>query len=59
MIKTILIKHSELSVIIQSQGSNRRVREKGRESAISTGITCHYCKKPGHKVRDFEKINCK
>ena len=40
------------------QGSNRRRgRETGRESAMSTAlITCHYCKKPGHKVRDCKNL---
>ncbi|CAN0268098.1 unnamed protein product, partial [Ascophyllum nodosum] len=59
MMRTIFINHSErLSVTKKNpesnryQGSNRRGRETGRESAMSTAlITCHYCKKTGHKVR--------
>ena len=64
MMRTIYINHSErLSVTKKNpeskryQGSNRRGRETGRESAMSTAlITCHYCKKPGHKVRDCQKL---
>ena len=60
MMRTIFINHSErlsrTKINPESnryQGSNRRGRETGRESAMSTAlITCHYCKKPGHKVRD-------
>ena len=62
--RTIFINHSErLSVAKNNpessryQGSNRRVREIGRESAMSTAlITCNYCKKPDHKVRDCKKM---
>ncbi|CAN0458149.1 unnamed protein product, partial [Ascophyllum nodosum] len=36
---------------------NRRGRETGRESAMSTAfITCHYCKKAGHKVKECKKL---
>ena len=39
------------------QGAKRRGRETGRESAMSTAlITCHYCKKPGHKVKEWKKL---
>ena len=41
----------------KNQESNRRCCGNGRESALSTAfITCHYCKKPGHKVRDCKKL---
>ena len=64
MMRTIFINHSErLSVTKKNpesnryQGSNRRGRETGRESAMSTAfITCHYCKKAGHKVRECKKL---
>ena len=60
MMRTIFINHSErLSMTKKNpeynryQGSNRRGRETGRESAMSTAfITCHYCKKAGHKVKE-------
>ena len=63
MMRTIFINHLErVSGTRKNQGtkknleSNRRCRENGRESAMSTAfITCHYCKKTGHKVRDFMK----
>ena len=39
------------------QGSNRRERKTGRESTMSTAlITCHCCKKPGHKSKRLQKI---
>ena len=58
MMKTIFINHSErVSVTKKNQESNCRCRENGRESAMSTAfITCHYCKKPGHKVSDCKKL---
>ena len=64
MMRTIFINHSErLSVTKNNpeynryQGSNRRGRETGRESAMSTAfITCHYCKKAGHKVRECKQL---
>ena len=64
MMRTISINHSEgLSVTKKNpefnrhQGSNRRGRKTGRESAVSTAfITCHYCKKAGHKVRECKKL---
>ena len=64
MMRTIFINHSErLSVTKKNpesnmyQGSNRRERETGRESAMSTALTtCHCCKKPGHKVRECKKL---
>ena len=64
MMKAIFINHSErLSVTKKNpesnryQGSNRRGLETGRESAMSIAlITCHYCKKPGHKVRECKKL---
>ena len=63
MMRTIFITHSERVLMTKNnselkkyQGSNRRGWENGRESAMSTAfITCHYCKKPGHKVRDCKK----
>ena len=69
MMRTIFINHSKrLSVTKKNaefnryQGANRRGRETGRESAMSTVlITCHYCKKAGHKVKECKKleIDCK
>ena len=64
MMRTIFINHSKrLSVTKNNpefnryQGANRRGRETGRESAMSTAlITCHYCKKPGHKVNECKKL---
>ena len=64
MMRTIFINHSErLSETKKNpefnryQGSNRRGRETGRESAMSTAlITCHYCKKAGYKVRECNKM---
>ena len=64
LMRTLFISHSErLSVMKKNpesnkyQGSNRRGRETGRESAMSTAlITCHCCKKPGHKVKDCKKM---
>ena len=64
MMRTLFINHSErLSVTKKNpesnryQGSNRRERKTGRESAMSTAlITRHCCKKPGHKVRDCKKL---
>ena len=64
MMRTIFINHSErLSVKKNNpesnryQGSNRRGRETGRESAMSTAlITCHYRKKTSHKVRECKKM---
>ena len=65
MMRTIFINHSErLSVTKNNpesnryQGSNRRGRETGRESAMLTAFitTCHYCKKAGHKVRECKKL---
>ena len=57
MMTTIFINHSErVSETKNNQESNRRCRENGRESAMSTPfITCHYCKKTGHEVRDCKK----
>ena len=54
MMRTIFINYSEmLSVTNKNQELDRRGRENGREAAMSTAfINCHYCKKPGHKVRD-------
>ena len=64
MMRTIFINHSEsLSVTKNNpeskryQEPNRRGRENGRKSAMSTAlITCHYCKKTGHKVREHKKL---
>ena len=64
MIRTIFINHSERLSLTKNipesnryQGSNRRGRETGRESAMPTAfITCHYCKKAGHKVRECKKL---
>ena len=64
MMRTIFINHSErLSVTKKNpeynryQGSNRRGRETGLESAMSTAfITCHNCKKAGHKVRECKQL---
>ena len=64
MIRTIFINHSvKLSVTKKNQESkryqepNRRGWKNGRESATSTAfITCHYCKKRGHKVRDCKTL---
>ena len=64
MMRTIFINHSQrLSVKKNNPDSKRyqepyrRSRENYRESAMSTAfITFHYCKKPGHKVRDCKKL---
>ena len=64
MMRMVFNNHSErLSVTKKNpesnryQGSNRTGRETGRESAMSTAfITCHYCKKAGHKVRECKKL---
>ena len=64
MTRTIFINHSErLSVTKKNpesnryQGSNRRGWETGRESAMPIAlITCHYCMKAGHKVRECRKL---
>ena len=64
MMRMIFINHSErLSATKKSpesnryQGSNRGGRETSRESAMSIAlITCHYCKKAGHKVRECKKL---
>ena len=58
VMRTIFINHSErVSVTKTNQESNRWCRENGRESAMPTAfITCHSCKKPGHKVRDCKKL---
>ena len=64
MMITIFINHSESLSVTQNdpefkrhRESNRMVRENSRESAMSTAfITCHYCKKQGHKVRDWKKL---
>ena len=63
VIRTVFINHSERMSVTKNnqefkryQESNRRGRKNGRESAMSTAfITCHYCKKLGHKVRDCKK----
>ena len=59
MMRTIFINHSErVSETKKNQESNRSCRENGRESALSTAfITCHYCKKSCHKVRDCKKLD--
>ena len=58
MMRTIFINHLErVSETKKNQESNRRSRENGRASALSTPfITCHYCKKTGHEVRDCKKL---
>ena len=28
----------------------------GRESAMATVITCHNCKRPGHKIKDCKQL---
>ena len=64
MMRAIFINHSQRMSVTKNnpesntyQGSNHRGRETGRESAMSIAlITCHYCKKPGHKVRDCKKL---
>ena len=64
IMRMIFINHSERLPVAKNksesnryQGSNCRGRETGRESAMSAAfITCHYCKKPGHKVRDCKKL---
>ena len=62
-IRTIFINHSERVLDTKNnqeskryQESNCRGRETGRESTMSTAfITCHYCKKLGHKIRDCKR----
>ena len=66
MTKTIFINHSERpSVPKRSQESYRKVRNSSREprsdnvreSAMT--LTCHYCKKPGHKMKDCKQLKRK
>ena len=66
MMRTIFISHSERLSVTKNkqeskeyQESNRRCREKGEESAMSTAFfitTGHFFKKSGHKVRDCKKL---
>ena len=64
MKRTTFINHSEgLSVTKNNpeskryQEPNRRGGGNGKKSAMSTAlITCHYCKKTGHKVREHKKL---
>ena len=64
MMRTIFINHSESLSVAQNnpeskryQEPNRRGRENGRKSAMSTAlITCHYCKKTSHRVREHKKL---
>ena len=64
MRRTIFINHSERLSVTKTnlesnryQGSNRKGRETGRESAMSTAlITCHYCEKAGNKARECKKM---
>ena len=64
MMRTTFINQSERLSLTKNnseskryQELNRRGRENGRESAMSTAfINCHYCGKPGHKVRDCENL---
>ena len=60
MMRTIFVINSKMVSVTKKnpepkryQELNRRGRENCRESAMSTGfISCHYCKKIDHKVRD-------
>ena len=63
MMKTIFINHSERSSVPKrSQESYRKVWNSGREprtdnvreSAMT--LTCHNCKKKGHKKKDYKEL---
>ena len=63
MMKKVLFNHSERSSVTnRSQKSYRKSRDNGgreaamngRESAITTVITCHDCKRPGHRLRTVD-----
>ena len=57
MMRTLFINHSEKSPVPKrSQESYRKVRGtvNGRESAMT--LTCHNCKKPGHKKKDCKEL---
>ena len=64
MMKTVFINHSERSSVPKiSQESSRESRDWGRdpkmnsrESAMATIITCHNCKKPGHRKKDCKQL---
>ena len=65
MMKTIFINHSERSSVPKrSQESYRKNRDSsgheskmnGRKSAMATVITCHNCKRPGHKKKDYKEL---
>ena len=65
MMKTIFINHSERSSVSKrSQESYRKSRDSvreptknGSETEMVTGITCHNCKRPGHKKKDCNQLN--
>ena len=68
MMKTIFIIHlKRSSVPKRSQESYRKSCDSsgreptmnGRESAIATVITCHNCKRLGHKKKDANRLNKK
>ena len=61
MMKIVFINHSERSSVSkrsqESYGksrdsSGRETTMNGRESAMATVITCHNCKRPGHKMKE-------
>ena len=59
-IRTIFINHSERMLNTKNNQESKRYQEsncRGRETGtMSTAfITCHYCKKLGHKIRDCKR----
>ena len=67
MTKTIVINHYERSLVpkrsqelyrkIWNDGLESRIRNNVRESAMT--LTCHSCKKPGHKMKDCKQLTKK
>ena len=62
--KTIFTNYSEISSVPKrSQESCRKSRDSGheptmygRESVLNTTVTCHDCKRPGHKKKDCTQL---
>ena len=52
MLRTIFMNHSEKLSVTKKIPEFKRYQESGMSIAF---ITCHYCKKPGHKVKDYKR----